>query len=206
MAVRPLSSALALTALLVAGPVDAQTPGPLRYRVDESTGALEMQIGALFDEELRDALDEGFPIRIQLRATLWRAGFFDARVAEYDWRASARQDGTGPRYRLEVAVDDESRSVEGFGALDDALRRELGVPLRPKEPGRYYYQVALEVVSLSVSDLEELERWLQGDTETDDEAEDRGALSRGVQRLFVRALGLPSRRLQRRTRSFDWPR
>ena len=74
----------------------------------------------------------------------------------------------------------------------------------PEAPGRYYYQLALRVESLSADDLDELERWLRGDPEEVSATEERGALSRGVQRLFVRALGLPSRSLELRSRAFDW--
>jgi hypothetical protein len=195
---------LALVGLVTPVPAESQA-GPIRYRVHSESGALEIQIGDLLDPELHEALDEGFPIRIQLRATLWRAGFFDSRIGQYDWRASVRRNGSEEQYELEVGAEAERHTMDSFAALLGVLRRELTVPLRPTDPGRYYYGLALEVVSLSVSDLDELERWLQGESDPDDGADERGALSRGVQRLFVRALGLPSRSLQRRSSPFDWP-
>lgn len=182
----------------------AQDEGPLRTRLLPASGQLQVEIRSLFDAEVREALEEGFPARLQLHVTLWRDGFLDDRMGDFDWRATARSEGTDDIYRLDVVPGDESRGLTGFESLQDALSRELVVPLRPDEPGRYYYQLRLSVESLNPSDLDELERWLRGEAESEPEEDDRGALSRGIQRLFVRALGLPSRSLQRRTRPFDW--
>lgn len=190
-------------------PVQAQD-GPARWGVRGAERQLWVELGALFDEELRDVIDDGFPVRVQLHATLWQDRFFDDQVAEYDWRASARRDGAAESYRLEVVAgggaSPESVVAPNLDALAAALRREIAVPLRPTEPGRYYYQFELIVQSLSASDLDELERWLRGEGDEPPESDEgeRGALSRGVQRLFVRALGLPSRSLQRRTDTFEW--
>ena len=194
----------AFAGFLCPGLLGAQDEGPLRSRLIAESGQLQVEIRSLFDSAVRSALDEGFPARLQLRVTLWRDGFFDDRVGEFDWRASARREGTEGSYRLDVVPGDESRSVADFESLQEALSRELDVPLRPIDPGRYYYHLTLRVESLSASDLDEMERWLRGASEEEPDEDDRGALSRGVQRLFVRALGLPSRRLQRRTRAFDW--
>lgn len=190
-------------------PVQAQD-GPARWGVRGPDQQLWVELGTLFDDELRGVIDDGFPVRVQLHATLWKDRFFDDQVAEYDWRASARRDGAAESYRLEVVpggqAESESVVAPNLDALTAALRREIVVPLRPNEPGRYYYQFELTVQSLSASDLDELERWLrgEGDPEPASEGDERGALSRGVQRLFVRALGLPSRSLQRRTDAFEW--
>ena len=203
-----LSFRSALLALSCLGtlpvPSEAQSDGPLRYRVASPTGGVQVEIGNLFDDEIAQALDEGFPVRVQLSVHLWKDGFFDDRVGDFDWRATARRDGSDGGYRLEVAPGAESQRLVDFAALREALRREVPVPLRPTRPGRYYYQLTLRVESLSADDLDELELWLRGDSAEESEDESRGALGRGVQRLFVRALGLPSRSLQRRTRPFEW--
>ena len=37
------------------------------------------------------------------------------------------------------------------------------MPLKPREQGRYYYLGQVQVETLSLTDLEELQRWLHGD-------------------------------------------
>ena len=51
-----------------------------------------------------------------------------------------------------------------------------------------------------------MRRWLQGDLKpaVEGAAEMEGAVERGFTRLFVRMLGLPSRRFQIRTDAFDF--
>jgi len=199
-----LVALLYVGAQAVPGGAEAQTDGPLRIRTISQTGGVQVEIGNLFDDQIAEALDEGFPVRVQLTVALWKDGFFDDRVGEFDWRASARKDGSDGGYRLEVAPGAESQRLDNFPALREALRREVAVPLRPTESGRYYYQLTLGVESLSADDLDELEQWLRGEPTGGSDDNERGALGRGVQRLFVRALGLPSRSLQRRTRPFYW--
>ncbi|MEZ4417803.1 MAG: hypothetical protein R3E10_18750 [Gemmatimonadota bacterium] len=191
---------LLLLALPVA--VDAQE-GPLRSRLSETEGTLAIEIGDLFDEEIRDALQEGFPLRAQLVVTLWRDGFLDRRVDAFEWRASVRPEGG--RFQVQIAGE-PARAVDDLETLRSALSRRFAVPLRPPEPGRYFYDVALDVECLSTSDLHALEEWLRGSAAPDDgpDPDDEGTLTRGVRGLFVRALGLPRRSLERRTRTFGW--
>jgi hypothetical protein len=63
----------------------------------------------------------------------------------------------------------------------------------------------VEMETLSLSDLEELQRWLQGDLAPAVVGEERvgSALARGVRRLLVRMLGLPAKRFQLRSPVFE---
>ena len=86
-----------------------------------------------------------------------------------------------------------------------ALRNAFSLPLRPPEPGRFYYLGQVEVETLSLSDLEELQRWLRGDLAPAVAGEERveNAVGRGVQRAIVRMLGLPARRFRVRSPPFE---
>ena len=78
------------------------------------------------------------------------------------------------------------------------------MPFRPGADGRWYYVVNAEVETLSLSDLQELRRWLRGElapTVAGDENVEN-ARARGVWRLVVRVLGLPARRYRDRTPSY----
>jgi hypothetical protein len=70
--------------------------------------------------------------------------------------------------------------------------------------GRYYYTAVLQIETLSLSDLDELERWLQG--ELGPAVSGRRSLSdavgEGAKRLLIRLLGLPTRRVEARSDRF----
>ena len=76
--------------------------------------------------------------------------------------------------------------------------------LRPSRRGRYYYTGALDIETLSLSDLEELERWLKGELQpaVSGDRSIPGALGQGARRLFIRVLSLPERRLEARSDRF----
>ncbi|RMH17798.1 MAG: DUF4390 domain-containing protein [Gemmatimonadetes bacterium] len=107
------------------------------------------------------------------------------------------------------------RSLAG---VTRTLERAFRLPLAPRRPGRFYYLGQVEVETLSLSDLQELERWLRGDVAGRDSGEGAagetareerggglgGALGRGARRLFVRILGVPTRRVRLRTEKFDY--
>ncbi|HEX7050775.1 MAG TPA: hypothetical protein VF188_11275, partial [Longimicrobiales bacterium] len=74
----------------------------------------------------------------------------------------------------------------------------------PVRSGRYYYTATLELETLSLSDLEELERWLEGELEpaVSGEGSVPGALGQGMKRLLIRVLGLPARTFEARSEMF----
>lgn len=173
------------------------------------SGVLVLHVGTLFqDQELTQALHSGLPLRIQVRAELWRDGFFDSQRGEADWRASVIYDPLERRYRVAVG---EGGTVET--ALDSLpgvarhLEEGFAPALRPLERGRYYYLGTAEVRTLSLDDLDDLERWLRGDVDPTSREEDGREVSnvvgRGVRRVLVRMLGLPSRRLEFTTPRFE---
>lgn len=181
--------------------------GIARERLDTRSGAVFVELGRLIDPDLREALDDGLPVRIQLVITLWRDGLFDDREADWEWRAAIRPRGSDG-YALTVATDPEVSPLADFQSLQRALRREIAVPLRPRRRGRHYYQIRLHVETLSTEDLDELERWLAGEVDPADgppETGEPGVVGRGVRGLFLRALGLPQRSLELRSRRFPWP-
>ena len=74
----------------------------------------------------------------------------------------------------------------------------------PGADGRWYYVVNAEVETISLSDLQELRRWLRGElapTVAGDENVEN-AMARGVRHLVVRVFRLPARRYRDRTPSF----
>jgi hypothetical protein len=95
--------------------------------------------------------------------------------------------------------------VSSLAEATAVLQRRFELPIRPQRSGRFYYLAVVEMETLSLSDLEELQHWLKGDlapaVSGDEDVEN--AMARGVRRLFVRALGLPTRRIRLRTETFE---
>ncbi len=202
----PLLLALALLSFQ-APDLGGQEQDPLRFVIVPETGEAVVEIGNLFtDPELVEAVQSGLPLRIRLGIQLWKDGrIFDNQKGQYEWRASIIFDPLTRRYRVQTSertgAEVEVNTLEEARA---ALQLTLSVPLRPRESGRYYYAATVEMETLSLSDLEELQRWLQGQLAPavagDQDVE--GALATGVRRLVVRMLGLPAKRLNFRSPRF----
>lgn len=201
--------ALGTAVMLVAGPIAAaaQDQAPLYLSRSEESGRLRLRMGSLFlDTELTQALHSGLPMRLQIVAELWKDGFFDSQQGRSDWRASIVFDPLERSY-LVTAVSTQPLDTI-VGSLDEvgvALQEFFDLPLTPTQDGRYYYLGEVSIETLSLSDLEELQRWLRGslssDVSEDDERET--AMGRGMRRLLVRVLGLPSRKFKVRSPGFE---
>ena len=76
------------------------------------------------------------------------------------------------------------------------------IQLLPERDGvRYYYQLVLNVEALSVSDMDQLERWLRGARGGNAVA----ALGSGVRTLMLRMLGGEKRHYEKRSATFTLP-
>ncbi len=187
----------------------ATEPAPLYLGVSPDHGSLQLRIGSLFtaDEELAEALHSGLPLRILLIGELWKDGFFDSQVARGEWRASVVYDPLGRRYRVNTAGRGRPEiAVDSLPLVEDVLEEEFSLSVRPRERGRYYYLVRIEIETLSLADLEELQRWLRGELGSAATGEESGesAVGRGVREVLVKMLGLPAKRFRLRSASFEF--
>jgi len=165
-------------------------------------GALVRTQFLMADGIFAGALRQGFPARFTMRVGLWRDGrFLDREERSATWENVVLLDPVLGVYQLVRSTG----SVERFNTLarlEEALAIPVAVELTPDQPdARYYLVASLEMATLSVSEVEEIERWLRGDlgravTERGDVG---NALSRGARLALVRLSGLPSRRLETRT-------
>jgi hypothetical protein len=90
-------------------------------------------------------------------------------------------------------------------ALSTALAFAYQVSVRPTQRGRYYYTASLGISTLSDSDLEELQRFLEGDLGGVAQGKENvgDALGRGATRFLLRLAGLPTLRLEVRSTTFE---
>ena len=187
-------------------PVAGQDEVTSYISVEPVTGRAVVELGRLLqDRALADLIHQGLPLRINVDAELWRDRLFDSEAGRAQWKASVLYDPVTLLYDVEVLGQDPV-SFPQLGDVRAYLQESFDLELRPREPGRYYYLAVVEMETLSLSDLEELRRWLRGDLAGADGGggETDGAVGRGVRRLFVRALGLPTRRVRLRTPAFTF--
>lgn len=194
-------------ALLLGPPAPAAAQGRTQLSVSvagprEGWQPVVRMEGLLRDAALRDALHSGLPLRLHLRVELWRDALVDRLVEVQSTEMALSYDPLERSYLFETA-----RAPQRFASLADAesaIGTLLAVPLRPAGRGRYYYLALLEVETLSLSDLEELRRWLRGDARQAlaGRSSVGRALERGVRRALVRVVGLSARRYEARTPSF----
>lgn len=192
-----------------AGSLAAQGDGPRPASIifDADRTGLILDLGdLLYDGGLRRALEQGLPLRIRLEAELWRDGFFDRQEGAAEWGASVILDPVAREYEVAVAGVGRIDRRTTLEEVTEVLEEAFDLRLRPGRDARYYYLAELEIETLSLSDLDELRRWLGGDVASAVRGDEgvENAIASGVRRIFVRALGLPARRERLRTSTFEW--
>ena len=162
----------------------------------------------LGDAQLRDLVRNGFPARFSFRVELWSTGgFFNNLEASTAWDVIVRYDPLDKVYEVVRIAGDQAVTLGKFAdvaAASDAVGRAVRVPLNAPSRSRYYYAATLDVEVLSLTDLDELERWLRGELRpaVSGRRNPGTALTRGVRTLVVRLLGGTKRHFEARTATF----
>jgi hypothetical protein len=162
----------------------------------------------LADDELEDAIRSGLPLRLRFRVELWRDALFDDLISTEQWTAVLTFDPLSELYVVRIRADaPRARAFTDFAAARAVVETAYPVSLRPQRRGRYYYTGSVDIETLSLSDLEELERWLKGELQpaVSGDRSLPGAIGQGARRLFIRVLSLPERRLEARSDRFRVP-
>ncbi len=165
--------------------------------------------GLLADGSMRDLLLNGFPARLHYRLERWASGrFFDDLKASYEWDVIVKYDVLAKRYQSVRVVNKKVESLGESASLDSAELSAEGpyypAILLPKKGQRGYYNLLLDVETLSLSDLDEVERWLRGELKpaVSGKKNPGTAVGRGVRTLVVRLLGGEKRHYEARTGRF----
>jgi hypothetical protein len=194
--------------LLCAGEVAAQSS--LTVTSDPNAGhrgVLRVR-DILADDELEDAIRSGLPLRLRFRVELWRDALFDDLISTEQWTAVLTFDPLSELYVVRIRADaPRARAFTDFAAARAVVETAYPVSLKPQRRGRYYYTGSVDIETLSLSDLEELERWLKGELQpaVSGDRSLPGAIGQGARRLFIRVLSLPERRLEARSERFRMP-
>ncbi|MEP6686922.1 MAG: DUF4390 domain-containing protein [Gemmatimonadales bacterium] len=163
----------------------------------------------LGDGRWLSALRSGLPVRLHYRVEVWRSrgGWFDAFERQAEWDVVLRHEPLLDQYTVLTIFSGrvQERRYATVDALTAALAFAYQISVRPSAAGRYYYTASMEISTLSDSDLDELQRFLEGDMGEVAQGEEGvgDALGRGATRFLLRLAGLPSLRLEVRSTTFE---
>jgi hypothetical protein len=163
----------------------------------------------LDDEQTRELVRAGFPAQLHFRLELWRVGrWLDELERSVEWVMVVGYDAPSQSYRVRRRFGSQVEDLGTFATLasaQTASARPVRVPLTARRPGRrYYYNLILDVEALSVSDLDQLERWLRGELRPAVRGENNPltALGSGARTLVTRILGGERRHYEKRSATF----
>ena len=201
--------AIALLSLALIGARGAPLLAQRRVTLDVTppaamAGSPTVTTANLFgDPDMRDLVRSGFPASLRFRLELWRVGgLFNDLEGQRDWELIVQYDPSAQRYRVVQRQGGRLDDLGSFATLSTAqavLERPTRILLAPEREGsRYYYNLTLTLEALSVSDMDQLERWLRGV---------RGgtaasALGSGMRTLMLRMLGGEKRVFDKRSSTF----
>lgn len=161
------------------------------------------------DEQTRELVRAGFPAQLHFRLELWRVGrWINELERSLEWDLVVGYDPATQSYRVRRRVGSQIEDLGAFPTLSSAQsisERPLRVPLAPRRSGRrYYYNLLLDVEALSVSDLDQLERWLRGELRPAVRGENNPltAIGEGARTLVTRILGGERRHYEKRSATF----
>jgi hypothetical protein len=195
--------ACALSALWSA-PVGAQRRVQLDVGVpSQATPVIVTATGLFADPDMRELVRSGFPASLRYRLELWRAGgLFNDLEGTHEWELIVQYDPSGQRYRVIRREGGHLEDLGSFATLTTAqavLERPLRITLAPqRQSKRYYYNFVLDISALSVSDMDQLERWLRGVRG----GSAAGAIGSGMRTLMLRMLGGENQHYERRSSTF----
>jgi len=167
-------------------------------------GAAVVTASNLFsDPDIRELVRSGFPLSLHFRLELWRVGgLFNDIEGRHEWDFIVQYDPSAQRYRVVRREGGRIEDAGSFATLSTAqllIERPTRVPLLPAYEGRrYYYDIALDIEALSVSDMDQLERWLRGVRGSTAAS----ALGSGVRTLMLRMLGGETRKFKQSSPKF----
>jgi hypothetical protein len=161
------------------------------------------------DGVMLDLLRNGFPARLHYRMERWSGGgWFDDIAAESEWDVVVRYDALGKVFQVYRAVRRATTFLGAFTTIHDAeaaVDAAFPAPISlPRRGQKSYYSLTLDIETLSLTELDEVERWLRGELKPAVRGKKNPgtAVGRGVRTVMVRLLGGEKRRYETRSPTF----
>lgn len=208
---------LVAVAMAIASPLGAQRGAPVDIVLAPVAGSSRPTLDAprivlgpvLAGAETRELIRGGFPAQLRFRLELWRESGWNYELERaVAWDVVVAYDAGSQVYRVRRRMGGQLEDLGGYGTLasaQEALERPFTVALMPSRSGRrYYYNLVLDMEALSVSDLDQLERWLRGELQPAVRGKNNPAtaLGNGVRTLVTRVLGGERRHYEVRSARF----
>ena len=164
--------------------------------------------GLLRDRRWREAIENSFPLRLRLRVEIWRVrtDWFDAQERNFAFEVLIQYEPLTDEYSRTLIFGGSPREIRRFTTLLDlerSLERENVVNIRPSGVGEYYFSGSLQIQVLTDDEMEELERFLQGQPTPRDRQDPGPSIGRSARRLLLRFGGLPYQELEARSERFE---
>lgn len=206
---------LALVLALVAAPVATLPAQAERARLEIVLGPAPGQDGPLIqtsnllaDPYTRDLLvNNAFPERMHFKLELWRKGnVFDDLADRAEWDVLVSYDPTQKIFNVVRRLENQFEDFGGFSSIaaaDGQLARPFRVPLRASQSGRYYYNLTVEVRTLTETDLAALQQFLKGTPQAT--SKPLSWLGKNIGKLMSRVLGGETRRYAQQSGVFGVP-
>ncbi|MDB4913153.1 MAG: hypothetical protein JWM95_797 [Gemmatimonadetes bacterium] len=199
---------LILAAMFIGAPMHAQRAPKLEVTPPSSAsdaGAMVTSLNLFAEPDMRDLVRSSFPASLRFRLELWREGrLFHDLEGQFQWDLIIQYDPTSERYHLIRRLNGKLEDLGSFATLATAqmvLETPMKTTLVPERAGaRYYYTIALDIEALSVSDMDQLARWLRGVRS----GPAPSAVSSGLRTLILRMLGGEKRRYRDKSPTFLW--
>ncbi|HZJ00296.1 MAG TPA: hypothetical protein VFD22_06505 [Gemmatimonadaceae bacterium] len=206
--------AIAIIALAFAGSnAFAQKPQVSVVLPEQSLRAAEppsvRSQSLITDGAMLDLLRNGFPARLHYRIERWSTGgWFDDIAAEKEWDVVVRYDALKNFFQVYRVVSRQTTllgSYESIHEAEAALDAPFPAPITPPKKGKKsYYSLTLDIEAISLTELDEVERWLRGELKPAVRGKKNPgtAVGRGVRTVMVRLLGGEKRHYETRTGTF----
>lgn len=177
-----------------------------------ATGPVVQARNMLSLSKVRELLAASFPLRLHFRVELWSEGSIInhiERTTEYD--VVVRYTAMDKQYEVIQLVNDRPLSLGKYARIEDAegavARRTRVAITALSVRRRQYYLVTLETKMLSLTDLDEVERWLRGDLQPGltGAASPGTIITRGLRTVAAKLLGSESAEYEASTPMFRVP-
>jgi len=173
-----------------------------------SEGPLVRCVDVLSASRMRDLLRNGFPARLHFRVELWSSGgWFNDLERSTEWDMVVRYDPLDRTYRVARIVGESVVPLgqfEHFADAETAIERPFRAPITARRGKRGYYNVVLDVETLSLTELDEVERWLRGELRPAVRGQRNPVtpVTKGLRTIFVRLIGGERRHYELRSGAF----
>jgi hypothetical protein len=161
------------------------------------------------DGAMLDLVRNGFPAHLHYKLERWSTGgFFDDVTAEAEWDAVVRYDALAKVFQVYRAVGKKTTFLGSFpdiAAAEAVIDLPFPAPIQPPKKGKKsYYNLVLDIETLSLTELDEVEQWLRGELKPAVRGKKNPgtAVGRGVRTVMVRLLGGEKRRYEARSGTF----